>query len=122
MMTAIKQGIVTVSTKEELEKIEAEKERLLSQLQPRTVQADNVTTMLPNLKKRFETLVGNMAAIPQHHIAQVREALKSLVGNHRAASVRRWCGALSDGGSDGGLRGITAVGDGQNKGGGGQGS
>ena len=80
MMTAIKQGIVTVSTKEELEKIEAEKERLLSQLQPRTVQADNVTTMLPNLQKRFETLVGNMAAIPQHHIAQAREALRSLVG------------------------------------------
>lgn len=81
MMTAIKQGIVTVSTKAELEKIEAEKDRLLSQLPPCAVHADNVTTMLPNLKKRFETLVGNMAAIPNHHIAHAREVLKGLVGN-----------------------------------------
>ncbi len=76
-MKAIKAGILTVSTKAELEKAEAERGRLLSQLQASTAKADNLTTMLPNLKERFKTLVGNLAATPHDHVAKAREALKS---------------------------------------------
>ena len=81
IMKAIKVGILTVSTKAELEKAEAERGRLLSQLEARPAKADNVTTMMPDLKKRFKTLVGNLAATPHDHVAKAREALKSLLGN-----------------------------------------
>lgn len=80
IMKAIKAGVLTVSTKAELEKAEAERGRLLSQLQACTSKVDNVTTMLPDLKERFKTLVGNLAATPHHHVAKTREALKSLLG------------------------------------------
>jgi hypothetical protein len=52
----------------------------LGLIQERKVKADNVTTMLPNLKKRFKTLVGNLAATPHHHVAKAREVLESLLG------------------------------------------
>ncbi len=80
IMHAIKAGILLVSTKAELEKAEAERVRLLGQLQARTVKAEKVTTMLPNLRERFKALVGNLAAPPHQHVAKAREALKSLLG------------------------------------------
>ncbi len=80
IMKAIKAGVLTVSTKAELEKAEAERGRLLSQLQACTSKVDDVTTMLPDLKERFKTLVGNLAATPHHHVAMAREAIKSLSG------------------------------------------
>ena len=123
IMKAIKAGILTVSTKAELEKAEAERGRLLSQLQARTAKGDNVTTMLPNLKERFKTLVGNLAATPHHHVAKAREALKSLLGKtialHPCADgAGRYLTAEVTGDYEGLLR--LAIG--KNKAGGGQGS
>jgi len=80
IMKAIKVGILTVSTKTELEKAEAERGRLLSQLEARPAKAGNVTKMLPDLKELFKTLVDNLAATPHDHVAKAREALKSLLG------------------------------------------
>ena len=123
IMKAIKAGILTVSTKTELEKAEAERGRVLSQLQARTAKADNVTTMLPNLKERFKTLVGNLAATPHHHVAKAREALKNLLGKtialHPCADgAGRYLTAEVPGDYEGLLR--LAIG--KNKAGGGQGS
>ena len=123
IMKAIKAGILTVSTKAELEKAEAERGRLLSQLQARTAKADNVTTMLLNLKEQFKTLAGNLAATPHHHVAKAREALKSLLGKtialHPCADgAGRYLTAEVTGDYEGLLR--LAIG--KNKAGGGQGS
>ncbi len=122
-MKAIKAGILTVSTKAELEKAEAERGRLLSQLQASTAKSDNLTTMLPNLKERFKTLVGNLAATPHDHVAKAREALKSLLGKtialHPCADgAGRYLTAEVTGDYEGLLR--LAIG--KNKAGGGQGS
>jgi site-specific DNA recombinase len=80
LMSAVKQGVVTVSTKAELEKAERERSRLLGMMRSRTAKTDNVTTLLPNLKERFKTLVGNLATIPHQHVGKAREVLKSLLG------------------------------------------
>ena len=79
LMGAIKQGIVTVSTKAEVEKAETERARLFGQLQARTAQADPVTPMLPNLNEWFKAIVGNLAAIQP--VAKAREALKGVLGS-----------------------------------------
>jgi hypothetical protein len=50
LLSAIKQGVVTVSKKAELEKAERERSRLLRMMQSHTAKADNVTTLLPKLK------------------------------------------------------------------------
>ena len=123
LLSAIKQGVVTVSTKAELEKVEQERSRLLGMMQSRTAKADNVTTLLPNLKDRFKTLVGNLANLPRQQVDQAREVLKGLLG---AAIMLHPC-------ADGAERYLTAevTGDyagllrlavGHHKSGGGQGS
>ena len=103
--------------------VKAKQGRLLSQLQASTAKADNVTTMLPNLKERFKTLVGNLAATPHHDVAKAREALKSLLGKtialHPCADgAGRYLTAEVTGDYEGLLR--LAIG--KNKAGGGQGS
>ena len=122
-MKAIKAGILTVSTKAELEKAEAERGRLLSQLQASTAKADNLPTMLPNLKERFTTLVGNLAATPHDHVAKAREALKSLLGKtialHPCADA---AGRYLTAEVTGDYEGLLRLAIGKNKAGGGQGS
>jgi site-specific DNA recombinase len=123
IMKAIKVGILTVSTKAELEKAEVERGRLLSQLEARPAKADNVTTMLQDLKKRFKTLVGNLAATPHDHVAKAREALKSLLGStialHPCADTAgRYLTAEVTGDNEGVLPLVIS----KNKAGGGQGS
>ncbi len=76
----IKQGVVTVSTKAELEKVERERSRLLRMMQSRTDNADHVTTLMPNLKERFKTLVRNLSNIPRQQVDKARDVLKSLLG------------------------------------------
>lgn len=123
LLSAIKQGIVTVSTKAELEKVERERSRLLKMMQSRTENADNVTTLLPNLKERFKTLVGNLANIPRQQVDKARDVLKSLLGatitlHPCADGVERYLTAEVTGDYAGLLRLAT----GKNKSGGGQGS
>ena len=123
IMKAIKAGILTVSTKADLDKAEAERGRLLSQLQAPTAKADNMPTMLPNLKDRFKTLVGNLAATSHDHVAKPREALKVLLGKTIALhpcvdDAGRYLTAEVTGDYEGLLR--LAIG--KNKAGGGQGS
>ena len=123
IMKAIKMGILTVSTKAELEKAEAERGRLLTQLQAHLANADNVSTTLPNLKERFRTLVVNLVATPHHHVAKTREALKSLLGRtialHPCADA---AGRYLTAEVTGDYQGLLSLANGKNKAGGGQGS
>ncbi|MBC7840014.1 MAG: hypothetical protein H7Y39_15465 [Nitrospiraceae bacterium] len=123
IMKAIKVGILTVSTKEELEKAEAERGQLLSQLHASTAKADNVTTMLPNLKESFKTLVDNLAATPHDHVAKARDALKSLLGKTIALHpCADGAGRYLTAEVTGDYGGLLRLAIGKNKAGGGQGS
>jgi hypothetical protein len=53
IMTAIKAGILTATTKAELEKAESERDRLHQTVETATAQADKVVTLLPRAKERY---------------------------------------------------------------------
>ena len=79
-MSAIRQGIVTPSTKAELQQAEAERDRLRSDLKAQTSPAEHVSRLLPNLKARFERAVANLATLGQQQVEQARAILKTLLG------------------------------------------
>jgi DNA invertase Pin-like site-specific DNA recombinase len=84
IMTAIKQGILTASTKAELEKAEAERGWLQGLIKTRTDKADNLALLLPNLKEQFTVLVANLATVTHQHVDRARAMLKSLLGRQIA--------------------------------------
>jgi hypothetical protein len=81
IMTAIKQGILTASTKQALEHAEAERARLLAAPPPHAKALDTLTAFLPNAKARYRALVDGLAALPIRHVEQAREQIKALVGD-----------------------------------------
>jgi len=81
IMTAIKAGIVTASTKQMLEHAEAERARLLTTPPPHAKALDKLTAFLPNAQARYRTLVDGLAALPRRHVDQAREQIKALVGD-----------------------------------------
>lgn len=83
IMAAIKAGILTASTKAELEKAEAERARLLSATKASASKADKIATLLPRAKERVEAFVQDIGAIGTKHVAQAREQLRDLLGEIR---------------------------------------
>ncbi len=79
-MRAIKTGILTESTKYELEKAEAERERIQDALRTSTVKADKVVPLLPNAKERFQALIKNLGSLASRHVEQARQYIKELLG------------------------------------------
>lgn len=77
LMVAIKQGILTPSTKAVLEQAEADRAALTART---TKTADSVVRLLPNLRVRFRALVGGLATLPAQHVDEAREVVKSLLG------------------------------------------
>ena len=123
ILTAIRQGILTPSTKAELHKAEAERDRLQGLLQARAAKTDGLVLALPNLEERFRTLVGNLAAIPHEHVDRARATLKSLLGaqialHPSADGTERFLVAEVSGS----YAGLLQLAVGKNKVGGGQGS
>ena len=80
IMTAIKAGILTVSTKTALEQAEAERVRLLQTVQGHHKKLDKVVTFLPNIVGKFKALVEGLADVTQHQIDKARGMVKDLVG------------------------------------------
>jgi site-specific DNA recombinase len=74
---AIKAGILTPTTKSELEKAEAERARLqrASEETP-----DRVITMLPRAKERYQALIEGIGELSAKHLPQAREQVRALVG------------------------------------------
>ena len=76
-MAAIKAGILTPSTKAELEKAEAERARLQRMTED---PLDNILTVLPRAKERFQTLIERIGTLSPKHLPQAREQIRTLVG------------------------------------------
>ncbi len=83
IMKAIKAGILTASTKAELEQAEAEQRRLQEVIKRRDTNADKVTTLLPGAQERIRAVVNNLAGLSRKHVAQAREQLRELIGEIR---------------------------------------
>ena len=80
IMTAIKAGIFTVSTKVELERAEAERAALIQTVKGRTKLLDKVVTFLPNMEKRFKALIDDLITVTQPDVDKARGILRELVG------------------------------------------
>nr|MBA2253440.1 hypothetical protein [Nitrospirales bacterium] len=80
IMAAIKAGILTATTKAELEKAEAERTRLLESLQGSAKGLRKIVSFLPNAEARYRQLVANLERLPQRYVAEARQELKALVG------------------------------------------
>ncbi|MGH7183568.1 MAG: recombinase family protein, partial [Nitrospiraceae bacterium] len=123
IMTAIKAGILTMSTKMELEKAEAERTRLLQIVQGQYKTTEKVTAFLPNAIGRLKGLIEDLGNVTQLQVDKARCLLRELVGEEiplhpTADGVERYLTAEVRGDYEGLLRLAT----GQNKSGGGQGS
>jgi hypothetical protein len=81
ILTAIKAGIFTASTKQVLEQAEAERARLLTAPPPHAKALATLTAFLPNATARYRTLVDVLATLPRRHVEQAREQIKALVGD-----------------------------------------
>jgi hypothetical protein len=80
IMTAIKAGIFTVSTKAELEKAEAERAGLIQSVKGRLKNLDKVVTFLPNMEKRFKEMIDDLITVTQPQLDKARGILRELVG------------------------------------------
>ena len=83
IMTAIKQGLLTVSTKAELEKAEAERVYLIEQLSRGVANTDKMATLLPRAKEHYQAVLENLGTIPPEHVAKARVQIRELVGEIR---------------------------------------
>jgi len=80
LMAAIKAGILTPTTKDELEKAEAERERLKQQLEAPSKPNGTLPAVLPDMSQWFEQFIGDLAKLGPHQIDKVRGIIKDLVG------------------------------------------
>jgi site-specific DNA recombinase len=88
IMTAIKAGILTASTKMELQKAELERDRLQQTVTTATAQADKVVTMLPRAKERYWELIEGIGTLSAKHLPQAREQVRTLVGEIRLTPTK----------------------------------
>ena len=82
VMTAIKAGIITASTKAELEKLEAQRTTVAQELREETVGSKTLAIMLPRAVERFKRLVRQLEHVTAGHVVAVRPHLRALLGGH----------------------------------------
>ncbi|MES9957107.1 MAG: recombinase family protein [Sedimenticola sp.] len=80
IMAAIKAGIITDTTKTELEKAEQEKKRLQDALSVDLTALDTLPDLLPQAMERYERLVRDLEKTTQKQVARARSAIRSIVG------------------------------------------
>ena len=80
IMAAIRQGIITASTKEALEQAEAERAHLHQIVQGPYKKLEKITRFLPDLATRFKMLVTDLATVTQFQVDKARGMLRELVG------------------------------------------
>lgn len=123
LVEAIKQGIITTSTKAELVKLEGEQQQLQESLGSTQSKADKVTEFIPDLIGRFKGAVADLATVTQRNVDKARGDLRILMGEQiylhpTADGQERFLTAEVSGDYEGLYRLVT----GKNKFGGGQGS
>jgi site-specific DNA recombinase len=77
---AIRAGIITVTTKAELEKAEAERARLEKQLKLDALPLANVTDLLPRAADTLKALVRDLDKVVSRDMSKARTAINSLIG------------------------------------------
>lgn len=121
IMKAIKAGIITKSTKSELEKAEAARASMQHALKASAKSADPVAPLLSDLKDRFRSLVNNVSVIAARNVEKARGALKELLAEsiklHPCSSGQERYLTAEITGNYVGLMQMAGM---QNKGGGGQ--
>lgn len=80
LMTAIKAGIVTISTKAELEKLEAERAKLERSLKVSAAPIDNIEVMLPRMIDTYQALVADLPNSVGRDMSKARNVVRELVG------------------------------------------
>ena len=83
LMSAIKAGIITPSTKAELERAEAERTRAQALLESSGGVTEQFATELPRAAEHYKALVGNLRKTLQRDVTHARQCLKTLVGSVR---------------------------------------
>jgi site-specific DNA recombinase len=78
IMTAIKAGILTATTKAELEKVEAERARLQQKISSKRTQTDKILTILPRAVERYRAVVERLGNIS--NATEAREQIRTLLG------------------------------------------
>jgi len=88
ILKAIKAGILTASTKAELERAETERVRLQEALSTPTRKADKVAALLPRAAERYRAFVNDLGALSERHVDKAREQIRELVGEIRLAPTK----------------------------------
>lgn len=81
VLAAIKAGIITPTTKDELERLESEQRTLLAAEQGRAEEAFRVASLLPRAIDRYRSLVEDLEATTLRDVSRAREQIKLLVGD-----------------------------------------
>jgi site-specific DNA recombinase len=81
LLNAIKAGVRTSSTKAELERLEAEHERLSAPLNADARKLDSVGHMLPRAVERFRAMVDDLEAVTLRDVTRARAQLHRLIGD-----------------------------------------
>lgn len=79
LLNAIKQGIVTPSTKAALQCVEQEIEDMTQQM--KHIQTRPVSAILPRALQRYQEAVHNLEMTLGEHVESAREILRSLLGS-----------------------------------------
>ena len=80
IVEAIKQGVITSSTKAELVKLEGEQERLQETVQNSRSKVDRVAYFLPDTIGKFKAALADLTTVTQHSIDKARGILQDLMG------------------------------------------
>jgi site-specific DNA recombinase len=81
IITAIKAGVFSASTKAELDRLEAEQDSLTQTIKGRNKLYDKVVAFLPNMEQRFTAMIDDLVAVTQPEVDKVRGMLRELVGH-----------------------------------------
>ena len=91
IMKAIQAGIITPTTKDMLQKAEAEHEQAKRELAANTQAANAITTVLPNMAERYRAMVCSLGKTLYADVGQARECLKALMGQIRLLPTPNGC-------------------------------
>ncbi len=89
ILKAIKASILTASTKNELEKAEAEQAKLQAAISVSGSQLDKIAAMLPRAKERVAAFVNDLGSIGTKHVTQAREQFHDFLGGDLACADGR---------------------------------
>jgi hypothetical protein len=80
IITAIKAGVFSTSTKAELDRLEAEQSSLTQTIKGRNKLFEKVVAFLPNMEQRFKALIDDLVTVTQPEVDKARGILRELVG------------------------------------------